>query len=234
MNKQLYTDWLDALLILRRVIEPQDVRSTIAAVGTNIHYDGRQAVAVAPQYSIVSEVNGLYIAAHYENAAKIERVEVLTYAAAGVWFSQRWPGDPFQAPREAFQQLCRRAGCWFKNTAEIRERWRLVDFFSPAHLLPSAVFEDRPPCRLCRQPVATGAGAWRAVKDQETARLAFRAFTVLPGDIREIDGKICSYHPDIHEECERYAHRVMLPARQLQMEKEKAIGGHLSGAQGDA
>lgn len=199
---QITLDWLDALTILRRVIDSHDVRALVEQ-GNPLYtsHPTHRLLTVGWDLGYKKDIEMNY---HVESLPKIERVEAWTYAAAVSWFNLHYPGDQSETPREAFQQLCLRAGCWWKNNPDIRERWRSIDFYIAPHTLPNAIFEDRPVCRLCHGRVATGGGSTQQI----SAALA---------DL----GESGVYRPDLHEECDRYIHRVMIPALKLQREQEK-------------
>lgn len=213
---QLTLDWLDALLILRRVIDSHDVRwmIEITALGTEA-VTSHRAVEIRKSLNYV-----LTVRLDFAALPKIERVEILTFAACCIWWMESYPGDPSrELPREAFQNLCHRAGCWFTNTSDVRERWRLIDFYTPFDQLPCAVYETRPRCKLCATPVATGSGAW--INEDKAGVAMSTMFGLDKKNVRQIDDQWQVYREDLHEECARYIHRVMLPARAAQVEAEK-------------
>jgi hypothetical protein len=202
--------WLDGLAILRRVIDSHDIRAIWESFEPSWEVDsGSKLVTVGTAEPDARFSLFILTTTDPIDLPRIERVEIMTYAACGAWFLQNFPGSPFHGePREAFRHLCHRAGCYWRNTPDIRERWRLIDYESAASTLPNACFEDRARCQVCRQPVATGAGAWNRYPDQGEAHGLSRS-----GDarFRLVDDEYCTYRPDIHEECLRYAHRVLLP-----------------------
>lgn len=205
MSEQVSNDWLDSLMILARATSPLDAREVVRdyrVIEDTINNAPHRMIETSPSGR---EIRELFIASPIiaqdgsrgtlESLPRIERVEILTYAAAGAWWLKHYPGDPFISQREAFQQLCRRLGCYWTNTPSIRERWRLIDYYAPAHTLPNAVFEDRPKCGICSQPVATGASG--------------------------LD-KAGMWHPDVHEECLRYAHRILTPPQVVTSDRPEA------------
>lgn len=218
MTTPLTLDWLDALLILRRVVDSHDVR-WMASDRVELEWNITSSHRVVEIYKQKQAPFKIQVKVRYsiETLPKIERIEVLTYAAACVWWMEHYPGDPSrELPREAFQNLCFKAGCYFTNTPDIRERWRLLDFYRPASELPNSCFETRPICRLCTQPVATGSSA---ILRQHAPEAGKTAFTVEWDE--NVPADFVVQCPDLHEECARYIHRVMVPARQLQIDTEK-------------
>lgn len=215
-DTELWLDWLDALLILRRGLAQDgragEMRWLIEDMKPGYCNDSHKLVQGAQ--SVGDAAFELSIGRSIASLPKIERVEAWTYAAAGTWFNRFYPGNAFEHPREAFQHLCFRLGCWFTNTPNIRERWRLIDFRQASHLLPNACFETRPKCKLCSQPVATGSGAWvnpltAGQTRQDSKLITPPQFTHL--DLRRANERGEIYRDDLHEECARYIHRVMIP-----------------------
>lgn len=211
---QIKLDWFDALLILRRVLDqPRDIRELIERVELDWS-DGASIKLIQSEGDKGTDMITLWMNPVLRDAPKIERVEGLLYGAAGVWFNIHYPGDVFfGAPREAFRFLCQRAGCWWGNSSSIRERWRMIDYKTPVHLLPLATFEDRYICKVCSQPVASGAGcnvyaSGKPVLESDTLDPMFNLLSL-------------KYRPDLHEECGRYVHRILIPARLDQIAEEK-------------
>lgn len=235
---QLQLDWLDALLVLRRGLEADGRGKEVLSM-----VDYWEGLSIVPQLdrvmvqdfdSTIADMPNFQISVpNWSTLAKIERLEILLYTATGQWFWRNYLGNPFEAPREAFQNLCFRVGCWHTNTPSVRERWRLIDWKMPAHLLPLASHEDRPKCRLCSIPVATEAGAYqrithgiRGIELQtigEADLYALEAWKKLESRQRFLDGGF-NYRPDLHEECDRYVHRVMIPMRLEQLKAETMVG----------
>lgn len=229
---QLNPSWLNALAILKRATEGQGFGAYVPQVWSGFYPEFAEDQE-SKSYHLVSydgetidttfgTQRRLWIAFTEEEFSalpEIERVEILTFAACGAWWLLNYPGSPFEGAdgtlryRDAWRGLCQRAGCYWKNTPDIRERWRLVDFHTPAHLLPSACFETRPKCRICAQPVATGAGGWQRITAPAGIQVAAIHLMQTPDSkyIRRVDGEYQSYRPDLHEECLRYAHRVIAP-----------------------
>jgi hypothetical protein len=190
---QLHPDWLDALSILRRAVEEQDITKLWKTAWPEFETHNATYL-VRFEGDHISQRPVIVTQQEFSSLPKIERVEILTHAACRTWFNRyyvKWHNDQ---ERVDYELLCRRAGCYWVDTPSIRERWRLIDFYQPAHLLPNACFEDRPRCKVCRQPVATDAGATQTI--------------TLPQSNNVVK---TSYRPDIHEECMRFAHRVMVP-----------------------
>lgn len=221
---QLDRDWLDALAILGREIGRGEVlalneRWSPAVDGSANHQciwleTWRDSVTETP------DTRKVWIAQRsWETLPKIERVEILLYAACALDFGDGMEGGTFTFPREAFVMRCKKIGCHHTNTPDIQERWRLIDWSTPAHLLPLARFETRPVCQLCTSPVATGAGGY--VADGKVTSW---------GDAESggMTGRL-TYRPDIHEECLRYAHRILAPALREARAAEQRIKARQAG-----
>lgn len=176
---QVNPDWLDALSILQRAVDGQSIAQIWDDFYPAFRVESHPIKLVSFEAPQMGVPDTIWITLDTEPAklARIERIELLTYAACCAWMGGSVRDDG------PMLMLCRRAGCYWKNTPSIRERWTKLDYFQPAHLLPNACFEDRPRCQVCTQPVATGAGAM-----------------------------VKSYNrPDLHQACLDYAHRVMVP-----------------------
>lgn len=211
----LTPDWLDALAILRR--EVGDIRSVFNYV---------QSFNIPPRsiHCLHTHGEGHYSIAAVESLPKIERVEMYLYAAVQIRTTLREEGIHWRA------RLSDRVGCANTTSPDPRERWRVIDFKTPAHLLPVACFETRPACKICHQPVATGSGAWtRPIQEGEHGpQLAtgseiewWKALDSWNRSAMLAQGKEVRYKTDVHEECMRFAHRVLVPARQAQIADEK-------------
>jgi len=187
---QLHPDWLDALAIVRAALDTHDIRGIFA------HYEPVVMDTRETKLVLVAAGEPLKLRIshpQFPSLPKIERVEIMTYAALGAWWDENYGQDMFLAPREAFRNLCFRAGCWHTNTPDVRERWRLIDWTGNPNARANTHFESRPVCGICSGRVATGAGAY--VKSR-----------IVTSDKREEE---LTYRPDLHEECVRYAHRVL-------------------------
>lgn len=220
----LTQDWLDALGILRR--EVYDIQHIFKRVDSISYSDKPQAqLYKRAEYPLTTELEAWLFPRHIEQAARIERVEAHLALACVV--------ENYYKPRgiNGYTTLRRKVGCAITTSSDIRERWRLIDWETPAHLLPLAVFEDRPKCKLCSAPCATGSGAWvKAGQDFSGPQLAVGSeidwWNGLTADQRyeqqASDGELyLRYKNDVHEECMRYAHTVLVPARLEQIEAEK-------------
>lgn len=187
--EQLQPDWLDALALLRRAVPNRNIRQVWELWWPRLETKRSPSVAIL---GVDGEVL-VRTVEPWETLYKIERVEILLHVAARCWAIQHrslmYPVD--------LDTLMRQAGYCLGATQEIRERWRLIDYERPLHLLPLAVFEDRPRCKICKGPVATGSGA-----------------------TFETSGTI-HYHKDLHEECGRYIHRVIAPQIRAMRERER-------------
>lgn len=205
--QQLDRDWLNALSILRRATEGREVRHVWerSYPEFNSHSNHHRLVSVGSTNE--NEMLKLFISTKHDwkQLPEVERVEILTFAACAAHISQ-WAGvgieDVLNGKRfpDALQQVCLRAGCWWENTPEIRERWRLIDFYQTVEQSPLGSFErasDRVVCRICHQPVATGAGAWVNAESGAMSK---------PAEL-----EVIKYIGNVHEECARYAHRVLVP-----------------------
>ena len=200
--RSLNTDWLDALLILRRVGE-RDIRSIWEAYEPSIEGSGTHRLVeyIAPQNASGRATLAVSLP---NDVAKIERVEIMTFAACAGFFLYYYGGNPFLQPRESFLNLCKRAGCcWNNNVVEPRERWRLLDWDTPLHLHPAAHLEDRPICKVCKGRVASGGGSWYRPLEPRV--------WVQREDLSEEERTALAYNAAVHEECLRYVHRVLLP-----------------------
>lgn len=216
---ELDRDWLDALGTFARVLAQRDgvtnAQRDIRALYANWTLSLTQPLGMTHRLVFTVEDRLCINLPRFGELPKIERVEILLYAAVGVWYEEHMGGQVFDYhPRESFQNLCFRAGCWHTNTTDIRERWRLIDWQTPAEQLPISRWETRPKCKVCQSPVATDAGAWRSIHERNALPDASRT-RLGPNDAPE------SYDPRVHEECLRYAHRVLMP--QLVAAREAAV-----------
>lgn len=209
--------WYDALLLLRRALPSPDTQVHWLLENVEPGYMQERSHRAAETTRL--QDGRVEVSLHASTAAlpRIELTELWLYAAAGVWFEHFYDQDVFRVatPREAFQGLCEKVGCHFTNTPDIRERWRCMDYKTPAHLLPLAIYEDRPKCKLCGGIVATGAGALT------TKPCVFcdgvgehNKHCVSAGSTFDF-----KYRADLHEECARYIHRVMIPLRKEQLKE---------------
>lgn len=186
------SDWLDALGILRRYVGTlgNSQRNDVSKLWHNVHF----AFVPAPSHNLFTfsrwmGSDDLFIqyAPSFRNAAKVERVEALLFAAVNAYYYLYHGVKPWEESISWVEDACQRVGCFWKNTASISERWRQLDMWKPYHSLDVYEFEDRKRCQLCHTHVATG--------HQRT---------------------------DVHDECLRYAHRVLLPALRAQREEQAA------------
>ena len=111
---------------------------------------------------------------------RVERIEVLVSAIAQLMVDiNDWTEADYTA-------ICTALGCCANAKANLRERWRLIQYQSDprfeykAESLVAKMFEDRKPCGWCKGPLVTGS------QHQE--------------------------RPDLHEGCYEYVLRVIRPA----------------------
>lgn len=201
IKEQYHPDWLDALAMLRGALDGHDIQPVWKAVAPQFRtYCAVQLVTRneatedhQPDILLISTLQD------FDSYPRIERIEILTYAAAVAHFERVFGLGDFKTfsstPRESFINLCIRSGCWWTNTPNIRERWRLIDYYQQRR--PNEIFEDRPSCVVCSQPVATKSGAW--VKSGQA---------IMTGEDLPL-----IYQPKLHDECSRFVHRVLAPLK---------------------
>lgn len=173
-ENQLLPEWLDALAILRQAVDGQSITQLWEKYCPKFENSvSNKLIDIDDGEDDETDI-WINTAQEWQTLPKIERIEILTYAAVCAWFGKVRDDD-------GSEQLCRKAGCYWKNTPTINERWRLIGYYTAFHLLPNSCFEDRPKCGVCEQPVATGSGA-------------------------TLDKR---YRSNLHDSCYRFAHQVL-------------------------
>lgn len=186
---QLDRDWLDALGLLRPAVMQVGhlIWPHISICKINLH-----SLTFTLEYDKRSERYAhIRVSEEFPALPRVERLELLLYCACA---SHLWIREAEQvvaySPSLAMVRLCKRVGCLDQGEQRISDRWRKLDFITHWQTLPVVLgFEDRPRCKICNSPVATGAEWERYDKVGESTVSV----------------------PNLHNECARYAHRILVP-----------------------
>jgi hypothetical protein len=232
---QLQQDWFAALSLVRQAVPWHDVKPVWDAVEDRLHYSEEHQLNAMETKTF----GAIRLAFHIEFLPRIERMEMLLYTGCRLSFELQhgtsvYSGSQRLTPREAFQNLCKNAGCDFTNHSNPRARWRDIGFRQGEHLLLVSPFEDRPLCPFCKRPVATGAGAWRETPPEgsnthpQTGEPRWKLLAALQPEplwlliIQERPSEQhFFYRADLHSECWNYASRVLAPQARRQREQEE-------------
>lgn len=151
-------DWLDALSILRptfpnnRPIEALVKNASI--IYSPIRHHQVATFEIIPGSALIPRQ--VKISLRVTSASKIERVELCLWAACVA--SEILTGASLSEAITTYGRMFR-AGCAASSTADISERWRVIDINSHYSQLPIIIFEDRAKCSICPIPIATGSEA---------------------------------------------------------------------------